>query len=166
MSNSKAAARRLSLVVALVAGTAGIIGLPVTVGKTAAYADAAPDNRTVILLNAAERNYVLENMREHLGDVQGVIEALAAGDSAAALRSATALGTLANKQNTKRPAGMVTKFSKEFMTATQEFHKEFDGIADGMAHGDTATQSLRRVADAMRSCVACHASYQIEVSRP
>lgn len=144
-------------------GAAAIVSLQVA-GIRPATADPVADPRTPINVNAEERAYILENMRTHLADVVGVVDGLAAGDSARALSAAKNLGSKASKGNTKRPAGMLAKFPKDFLDAVKSFHQEFDVVADGMENGDTGMQSMKRMAGAMQTCISCHASYKLELS--
>lgn len=127
-------------------------------------ADMAEDDRMAIALTPAEYEYILGNMRQHLIDVQIVVGALAAGDSARASKAATNLGTEGFTHSQKRPPGLLEKLPKDFSQLIADFHRQFDVLAEGIASGESSTRSLQLLGTAMQNCVACHATYRIVTS--
>lgn len=137
-----------------------IVGLVlkfVILGKT----ETAVDGRVAIILEPAERAMVLNEMRQFLSGIQGMLDAADRGDAAAIAKIARPLG-MAAAQGV--PAGLAAKLPLEFKALGHSVHGDFDRIAmDAEAMNDVRL-SLRQLGDTMKKCVACHATYQIALA--
>ena len=126
----------------------------VVLGRTGAEVD----GRTTILLEPSERAMVLGEMRQFLGGIQQMLEAVERDDAAAIAKRARPLG-MATAHAV--PAGLAAKLPLEFKTLGHSVHQDFDRIAmDAEAMNDVQL-SLRQLGQTMKKCVACHAAYQI-----
>jgi len=133
---------------------AGLVLKFVVLGRTGT----AADGRVTILLEPSERAVVLNEMRQFLAGIQGMLEAADRGDAAAIAKIARPLG-IAAAHNV--PAGLAAKLPLEFKTLGHGVHDDFDRIAmDAEAMNDSRL-SLHQLGVAMKKCVACHATYQI-----
>ena len=123
-------------------------------GKT----EMSADGRIAIVLDAPERAVVLNEMRQFLGGIQLILEQADRGDAASIAKTARPLG-IAAAHNV--PASLVAKLPLEFKTLGHSVHADFDRIAmDATEFGD-ARHALQQLAETMKKCVACHATYQI-----
>lgn len=123
----------------------------------------ASDGRTAILLNAGERDLVLAEMRGFLVAVQGISEGIVQGDSAAIIGAARAVGAAAQQGV---PASLVRKLPLEFKQLGFDTHSKFDQLALNTEQlGDTSAV-LAEVSTLLQNCVACHASYRIDLEQP
>lgn len=55
---------------------------------------------------------------------------------------------------------MVAKIPLAFKQMGMSVHHEFDGLADGIAQGETASQIIRRLSTITGQCTACHQMYR------
>ena len=126
-------------------------------------AQAAPpaDVRQPIALTAAERAFVLTEMRNYVAGLQKTVAALAQDDLKSLPRIFRPLGVQGMRA---APAGMMGKFPGAFMALGMATHRGFDELADN-APSLGRQGVLRKLGTVMRNCVACHASYRI-VERP
>jgi len=124
----------------------------------------AQDGRLAIVLEPAERAFVLGEMRGFVAGLQQLTAALARDDMKAAAAAARGMGMGAAHA---APAPMVGKLPLEFKTLGFGVHREFDTIAlDAESLGDP-THTLTQLAGTLGKCVACHSAYQIkQVSGP
>lgn len=123
----------------------------------------ASDGRTAILLAPGERDLVLAEMRGFLVAVQGITQAVADQDPAAAGSAARQVGAAAQQGV---PASLVGKLPLEFKRLGFDTHSRFDQLAlNAEQFGDTS-QVLPELATLMNNCVACHAAYRIDLERP
>ena len=118
----------------------------------------AADGRVAIMLEPSERAVVLNEMRQFLAGIQGMLEAADRGDAAAMAKIARPLG-MAAAHNV--PAGLAAKLPLEFKTLGHSVHGDFDRIAMDAEAMNDARLSLRQLGETMKKCVACHATYQI-----
>jgi hypothetical protein len=128
----------------------------VVLGNTAK----ADDGRTAVLLEPAERQAVLGEMRVLLETTQTIIEALAVGDLTTVDQAARGVGSAALKTvdftlRAKLPMGF-----KKLGFGT---HYAFDEIADMAKAGKPVKAIQQKLAATMNNCIACHASYQLPV---
>lgn len=118
----------------------------------------ADDGRTAVLLEPAERQAVLGEMRVLLETTQTIVAALAENDlptieSAARQVGKAAISTMDFRLKAKLPLAF-----KKLGFGT---HYAFDEIAD-MANKGASTQAIQlKLADTMSRCIACHAAYQL-----
>lgn len=119
----------------------------------------AEDGRAAIVLEPAERAFVLGEMRGFVAGLQQMTAALAQDDMKAAAAAARALGMGAAQS---APAPMVGKLPLEFKTLGFALHRDFDAIAmDAESLGDPK-HTLTQLAGTLQKCVACHGAYQIK----
>jgi hypothetical protein len=133
---------------------AGLVLKFVVLGRTGT----AADGRMTILLEPSERVVVLNEMRQFLAGIQGMLEAADRGDAAEIVKIARPLG-MAAAHNV--PAGLAAKLPLEFKTLGHSVHEDFDRIAMDAEAMNDARLSLRQLGETMKKCVACHATYQI-----
>jgi len=142
--------------------------LPILLLPLAALAGPAPtptpDTRVPIALTAAERDYVLAGMREHVGEIQDIVDALAAHDSARAQAMALHAGTKRFAALTDHPPGLGAKWPAPWKQLLRARLEGFDALAQGIADGEDPARSLQRLSTAMQACVACHATYRLTVA--
>jgi len=134
----------------------GIVFKFVVLGSTAK----GDDGRTAVILEPAERQSVLKEMRLLLETSQVIVAALAEGDLAAVEAAARPVGkaavaTVDFRLRTKLPLGF-----KQLGFGT---HYAFDDIADMAKKRETANLIQKKLAETMNNCIACHASYQLPV---
>lgn len=116
------------------------------------------DDRALLTLTAGERDFVLNEMRNFLLSVQGIVAALADGKpgQAAAAARASGMGTTHGV-----PRSLMMKLPQEFRQLGMDTHKRFDTLAleaEGM--GDRQ-QILSQLAAILANCNGCHASYRL-----
>jgi len=122
----------------------------------------ASDGRTAVLLEPAERQAILGEMRVLLETTQTIIEALAnhdltTVDQAARKVGSTAIGTMDFTLRAKLPLAF-----KKLGFGT---HYAFDDIADMAKAGKPVKEIQQKLAATMNNCIACHASYQLPDQR-
>ncbi len=120
------------------------------------------DGRTAVLLEPAERQAVLGEMRILLETAQTIIEALAQEDMETVETAARQVGKAAISTMDFR---LRAKLPLEFKKLGFGTHYAFDDIADMAAAGKPAREIQLKVAETMNNCIACHASYQLPVMR-
>lgn len=142
----------------------GVITLLVLLIATLAYklivpgrTDGTIDGRTVVLLEPAERIFVLGEMRGLLAGVQQISEALANDDVARVAKIARSLGLQAD---TGAPPGLMSKLPLEFKKLGLSVHTDFDAIANNAGAGTAPKELLRQMSGLMQKCIACHNAYQ------
>jgi len=120
----------------------------------------ADDGRTAVLLEPAERQAVLGEMRVLLETTQVIVEALANDDLATVDRAAREVGSAAigTMDFTLR-----AKLPLEFKQLGFGTHYAFDDIADMAKTGKSAKEIQTKLALTMSNCIACHVSYQLPV---
>jgi len=121
------------------------------------------DGRTAVILEPAERQAVLEEMRMLLETSQTVIEALANEDLAAVEAAARPIGSAAIATVDFR---LRAKLPLEFKKLGFGTHYAFDDIADMAKAGEPSKKIQLKLAETMNNCIACHASYQLPASKP
>ncbi len=115
------------------------------------------DSRVPVVVTAAEREFVLAEMRELLAAVREMIDAAAANDVERLARAARAAGMESHR---KPPPGLPEKLPKPFRQLGFGVHTEFDVIAREAGELRDRDLALRRIAENMARCVACHATYR------
>lgn len=154
MPDNKSVAVYWAIIGLLLLTIAGLVLKFVVLGTT----ETAADGRKAIILEPSERAIVLNEMRQFLAGIQGMLDAADRGDAAAIVKIARPLG-MAAAHNV--PAGLAAKLPLEFKSLGHSVHGDFDRIAmDAEAMSDVRL-SLRQLSGAMKTCVACHATYQI-----
>jgi hypothetical protein len=123
----------------------------------------APDGRTAVLLAPDERSLVLTEMRGMLGAVQGIVDGVNAGNMKQAAKAARVSGMAAAAD--VNPA-LMAKLPLEFKEFGLSVHKRFDEIATEADSGAPREHMLASLSTQLSACVACHASYRIEMVTP
>lgn len=120
------------------------------------------DGRTTLNLNAKEKNIVLTEMREFLKSVQQITQGITENNMLLVAESARKSGKTAQGAV---PGTLVGKLPMTFKKLGFDTHKKFDQLAlDATDLGDKE-QALSQLSILMKNCVACHASYKIEVEK-
>lgn len=133
--------------------TIGVLGFYFVRGTTVRSAD----QRSAVLLNAAERDMVLGEMRSILTAVNGVLRALDSGDmkeAATAARSA-GMGMAVDVNPT-----LMAKLPLEFKALGMSLHSDFDLLAKDIDQGLDHKGVVRRLGQLTNKCVACHGAYR------
>jgi cytochrome c556 len=119
----------------------------------------ASDGRQALLLEPAERDLVLGEMRAFLASVQAITQGLSEEDMATVVTAARQVG--ANAQQAV-PGSLVGKLPLSFKQLGFDTHRKFDLLAlDAEQLGDPS-HTLEQLSDLMQNCVACHAMYRID----
>jgi hypothetical protein len=146
------------LALALLLSTLALVYVFVVSGNTLP----ATDGRTAIVLTPGERDLVLGEMRDFLVALQAISAAAAADDSSGLIEAARRVGGAAQQGV---PASLVGKLPLTFKQLGFATHQRFDQLADNVQDlGDTGP-ALADMADLMRNCIACHATYRFELEQ-
>ena len=117
----------------------------------------ASDRRQAIELTESERDLVLGEMRAFLVSVQQINQELAEGDMERVVAAARKSGRAAQQAV---PGSLMGKLPMEFKQLGFDTHAKFDQLAlDAEQMGDQQ-QTLVQLANLMKNCVSCHASYR------
>ena len=117
---------------------------------------ASSDERTAIVLNAAERAYVLKEMR-------GLLEAITLGisqDDMKAVSLASREVGMGATRSGNEPMTLIVKLPLGFKTLGMSVHRSFDELAleaDTMGDGSIILGKLGAI---LNTCITCHASYK------
>lgn len=119
----------------------------------------ATDGREAIVLEPAERDLVLSEMRMFLASVQRITQAATAEDMVAAAKAAREVGLAAQQAV---PGSLMGKLPLAFKKLGFDTHSKFDALAlDAEQLGDPK-HALQQLSTLMNNCVACHSAYQIQ----
>ncbi|NOT18175.1 MAG: hypothetical protein HOP20_08960 [Sulfuriferula sp.] len=120
------------------------------------------DNRQKLVLNAEQRNLVLNEMRMMLAGTQGIVAALSQNDMDAVAKQARTLG-----MSMGREAGghLHSVLPMEFKQLGMSSHQDFDAIAMDAESLKDPKHTLQQLGDAMNKCIACHSVYQISSTK-
>jgi len=119
------------------------------------------DGRTAIVLQAAERDLVLSEMRGLLVATQGILEGVNQGNAMHISNSSRAAGMAAAVD--VNPA-LMAKLPLAFKQLGMSVHQDMDDIAEAADAGTASGEILVRVASTMNKCIACHSSWQIKAA--
>jgi hypothetical protein len=117
------------------------------------------DNRTAVIVNPAEKDLILAEMRVLLAAVQGTVSGLHTGkrtEMAAALRAA------GMAQAADVNPALMAKLPLAFKQSGMSVHADFDSLAEAVERGATEKETLERLDSVLQRCVACHAGYRLE----
>lgn len=118
------------------------------------------DGRVEVRLAPAERALVLGEMRQLLKAVHGVVAGLGEAPpdrrQAELAARAAGMGMAADVE----PA-LMARLPLAFKQMGLSVHRDFDGLADGIARGDSEPEILRRLAGITARCTTCHDLYQL-----
>ncbi len=120
------------------------------------------DGRTAVVLNKAERDLVLGEMRAFLVSLQAVSQAITEGDRDTVIAEATRAGMAAEADT---PAQLLAKIPLAMKSLGFGTRGKFDQIAEAAQQG-ADMKTLRVQLDAlMNNCIACHASFRLPEPR-
>jgi hypothetical protein len=131
-------------------------------GLCAAVSVHAADTRTAVVVTAAERDWVLAEMREMVGAVRDMMAAAAANDMD---RFAAAAESVGMERHDPPPRGLPGKLPAAFRQLGGGLHREFDQIARDVRAIRERDMALARVAENMSRCIACHQAWRVEVAQ-
>ena len=120
----------------------------------------ATDERTAIILTEGERDFVLTEMRGFLTAVQQVIEGVDEKDMKKVAEAAKAAGAAATRT---MPGSLPRKLPLGFKQMGHPTHKAFDELAMEASEIGDAGKVIKKLGTLMNNCVACHATYKLEV---
>ena len=120
---------------------------------------AGSDGRTAIVLQPAERDFVMTEMRGLLAATQEIMAAGSQNDAQRIVKAARGAG-MAGAADVN-PALMV-KLPVEFKKLAMGMHGDMDEIAKAGEAGKPVPELLKMTSNALEKCVACHAAWQIK----
>lgn len=147
---------------------AALAAVLVFFGAVGRVADApSSDNRTRLLLDGRERDFVLNEMRHLLMASQAILEAAQANDMARVATEARKVGMADVKNIPIDIRGpLIGKLPAEFKQLGFGTHEAFDRLAlDAEGLGDPA-HTLAQLAELQKNCIACHATYTVIPANP
>ncbi len=116
------------------------------------------DEREAIRLTPGERDFVLNEMRNFLQNVQGVVSALAEDKPADVAKEARASG-MGHRGHV--PRSLMMKLPQQWRMLGMDTHGRFDALAleaDGLAD---RKQMMSQLAAILANCNGCHAAYRL-----
>lgn len=118
------------------------------------------DGRRAVALSVAGREAVLSEMRLMMSALHGVLDGLARSDmkQVSASASSAGLGAAVDMDPAVRDS-----LPPEFVRLGMSTHAGFDSLAAASSGGADGGEILRRAAQLSANCVACHATYKLEV---
>ncbi|EFI53764.1 hypothetical protein, partial [Afipia sp. 1NLS2] len=122
-----------------------------------------PDGRVAILLEPAERDLMLKEMRGFVEGLQEISEALSKDDMKGVAKAARAMGT---SRAHDVPLGMMGKLPLEFKKLAFSTHGGFDTIAMDAETIALPKHTLGQLSEVLQNCAGCHSSYQIKATTP
>jgi hypothetical protein len=120
---------------------------------------AGTDGRTAVVLQPAERDLVLTEMRGLLSSTQGILEGANQGDVKRIIQASRAAGMAAAAD--VNPA-LMAKLPLEFKSLGMSVHHDMDEIAKAAEGGTPVPEILKMVSNTLTKCVACHAEWQLK----
>jgi len=117
------------------------------------------DRRVAVILEPGERALMLREMRDFVGGLQAIADALSREDMKGAANAARRMGTTRSHDV---PAGMMGKLPLEFKTLALGVHRGFDSIARDAESIAMPKHTLGQLSEVLQKCVACHASYEVK----
>jgi hypothetical protein len=123
------------------------------------------DDRTVVTVTPAERNYILNQMRLFVISVQTIAAGFGAEDRAQASTAASARRLKRNANDPDFPPTLGTKLPPQWKQLGGGARKGFDVLAETIGAGAGTQKYLEQLGIVMTNCVACHATYRVETSK-
>ncbi|EQA47209.1 hypothetical protein LEP1GSC050_0707 [Leptospira broomii serovar Hurstbridge str. 5399] len=124
------------------------------------------DDRVSIYLNEDEKILVLTEMRGLLASLNGILGGLSAGDYEKASESARASGMGLVKSLENEEKKILLKLPIEFKQLGFGTHEQFDVISEKLKQKKDLGIILHELDILTRKCIACHATYRIDVAVP
>jgi len=119
---------------------------------------AGSDGRIAIILQPAERDFVMQEMRGLLAATQEIMAAGSQNDTQRIVKAARGAG-MAGAADVN-PALMV-KLPVGFKKLAMGMHGDMDEIAKAGDAGKSAPELLKMTSNTLTKCVACHEAWQI-----
>jgi len=120
---------------------------------------AGTDGRTAVVLQPAERDLVLTEMRGLLSSTQGILEGANQGDVKRIIQASRAAG-MASAADVN-PA-LMAKLPLEFKSLGMSVHHDMDEIAKAAEGGTPVPEILKMASNTLTKCVACHSAWQLK----
>jgi len=117
------------------------------------------DGRTAIVLQPAERDLVLTEMRGLLVATQGILEGANNNDPQKTSKAAASAGMAAAAD--VNPA-LMAKLPLEFKQLGMSVHHDMDEIAKAASEGKSSAEILKMTSSTMTKCIACHSTWQLK----
>jgi hypothetical protein len=117
--------------------------------------------RRPVILNAGERSYMLNEMRYYLDMLWVVADALSRDDFATVARAARRRGYV--MEATRIPPPLDAKLPIDYRNVSQDTYKMVDALADLAESSNDRHAITSRLAELLRRCNECHATYQYRV---
>ena len=122
------------------------------------HTEMAPDNRTALILEDFERDFMLSEMRGFLVAVQQLTDGIEKDDMSQITNAARKVGT-ADLGHV--PGSFMGKLPLAFKKMGMSTHKAFDQLAmDAEQLGDKE-HTLSQLNQILPTCTACHALYRV-----
>lgn len=116
------------------------------------------EQRTSILLEAGEKNFILGEMRALLSKVQRLIGFLANDD----MQDFTALAKVLKEESAgEKQQALISKMPLAFKLMSNKIHSDFGQLYDDAVTKNDKQHSLKQVSDMMTNCVACHSTFHL-----
>lgn len=125
------------------------------------FTTAGSDGRTAVILQPAERDFVLNEMRRLLSATQGILEGANQGDVQRIIKVARSAGMAGAADASPL---LITKLPIEFKQLAMSMHRDMDEIAKAGEGGLPASELLKMTSNALKKCISCHAAWQIKTS--
>ena len=119
------------------------------------------DGRISILLTAAERDFVLAEMRGLLEAVETITFELSENNMAGVAAAAKSVGM---GSGGGEPVTLIAKLPLEFKTLGMGIHQAFDDLAMEADDLGDGTIVLGQLSTLLSRCTSCHATYRFDVS--
>ena len=119
------------------------------------------DGRQLLLLEPAERNFVLAEMRTFLSSVQAITAGVSEENMTQIAEAARMVGAQAQKT---MPGTLAGKLPLEFKQLGFDTHSKFDELALHAEQLGDPQHSLQQLTTLLSNCVACHSIYKIDVA--
>ncbi len=141
-----------------------VLGLGVTLSMTSLCVTAEPiDQRQILKLNEAQRAHILGEMRSLQSGTQAILAALAADNMLEVAQQARLLGM---GMGHKAENHLHDILPDAFMQMGMSVHHDFDRIARDAQTLKDSKLTLQQLSTTMKTCTACHETYQIRTRIP
>ena len=156
--------KALKILAIVVFAGGGLFAIAATVGRSdpvsVAIEGTQEDTRTAVLLPSPARNGVLKEMRQMLAAVNGILSGAASKDGGRMAEAARSGGMI---MAVDMDPAMMSRLPEEFRRLGMSTHRDFDALAERIDAGQPLDTVLVRLAQLTGKCVACHATYRLEV---
>ena len=122
--------------------------------------NAHADERTIITVNAEQRDFLLNEMRQMLESSQQILEGIVNDDMEMVEQAARASGM---KMGRSTPSSIKQLLPNGFKALGPLSHRGFEKIANEASGFGDEDVILNLLSEAQKSCVACHQTYQLQI---